>query len=424
MVIAGSDFSAHRSCAYCRDVSAVAFWAIYNFTDGNIYNYAPLNCTLAELKYEVYLRFQDKVSLRAETPPISGRHYQGVCQLKCQDVLNLLPEDAASAFVTPLRDAVTLSVASRCGELPELEQNISIYTGRLMRIQHLELEILKEIDRLCEKHSIDYFLAGGSLLGAIRYGHSIPWDDDLDIGFSRENFEKFRIVCEKDLDRTRFVHSCYYNETQSHYPVDKIRLKDTCFSTDYSIINQSPDGIFVDCLVYDATSSNPHLAKIHGAIANILSKAIAALWIKKRPKNILYLLFYEICNIFPLSFIQRLLETVLKWYSKEKRPRFVIDSTGKLIGKGVLDAENLFEYRKVPFDEGFSAPVPRQVEKYLTFAYGPDYIEEPPLNKRIAPHDFCRIDLGKYVFSTLPIRDFREEDPRGELYEADAKCDD
>ena len=61
--------------------------------------------------------------------------------------------------------------------------------GQDITVRMLQLNLLtmmKEIDRICKKNNIDYFLAGGSCLGAIRHAGFIPWDDDMDIAMSRE----------------------------------------------------------------------------------------------------------------------------------------------------------------------------------------------------------------------------------------------
>lgn len=74
----------------------------------------------------------------------------------------------------------------------------------LRKMQLIELEMLLELDRICRKHNIIYFLSAGTVLGAVRHKGFIPWDDDLDTRMSRSEFEKFCKVCETELDTSRF----------------------------------------------------------------------------------------------------------------------------------------------------------------------------------------------------------------------------
>jgi phosphorylcholine metabolism protein LicD len=77
------------------------------------------------------------------------------------------------------------------------------------------LRMLKIFDYLCNKHKIQYFLVGGSLLGAIRHQGFIPWDDDFDLGMTRENYEKFVDHAVPELPHDIFFQT---PETDMHYP--------------------------------------------------------------------------------------------------------------------------------------------------------------------------------------------------------------
>ncbi len=83
-----------------------------------------------------------------------------------------------------------------------MTEDLSNYNkeGTILRqAQNRLLEILLEIDRICRKHNIPYFINGGNALGAVRHGGFIPWDDDIDINLKREDYLKLIKIIEKEL---------------------------------------------------------------------------------------------------------------------------------------------------------------------------------------------------------------------------------
>ena len=81
---------------------------------------------------------------------------------------------------------------------------IELTKEHLQQLQAIELEMLDEVDRICKKNNIKYTIIGGTLLGAVRHGGFIPWDDDADVAMLRPEYEKFCTIVEKELDVDRF----------------------------------------------------------------------------------------------------------------------------------------------------------------------------------------------------------------------------
>lgn len=81
---------------------------------------------------------------------------------------------------------------------------IALTRAKLRSVQLIQLELLAEVDRICRKCDIHYNIIAGTLLGAVRHGGYIPWDDDADVAFLRPEYEKFRRACKTELDRERF----------------------------------------------------------------------------------------------------------------------------------------------------------------------------------------------------------------------------
>lgn len=123
----------------------------------------------------------------------------------------------------------------------------------LKQLQSVELEILVAIAQLCEKHAIRWFLDGGTLLGAARHQGFIPWDDDIDIGMLREDYEKFLAIPEHEFPAGYSLHT--FDNTPGYAAMFAKVYKDgTRFMTQETREAGCEQAIFVDVFPYDYVS--------------------------------------------------------------------------------------------------------------------------------------------------------------------------
>lgn len=100
---------------------------------------------------------------------------------------------------------------------------LSAYVAQHLRACQLkQLGILEEVDRICRKHHIPYWLDGGTLLGAVRHGGFIPWDDDIDLGMLLPDLQRFVEVAPAELSESLFLQTPE-SDPLNKEPIIKIR---------------------------------------------------------------------------------------------------------------------------------------------------------------------------------------------------------
>ena len=288
------------------------------------------------------------------------------------------------------RTACALSGASDY----DVTRRLETYDGKLAALQSLQTEMLLEVDRICRENGISYFLVSGNLLGGVRHGGPIPWDDDVDIAMLREDYERFREICPDALSE-KYEYASRYFDREYGYIFDKIRLKDSIFSTEYSSHFEGlSDGVFLDVFVYDKTSSSPKMQKLHVKLLRLLARASYVRWWND-PEGIRHSWALPLLRLFPLGFYHRLLDFAATFYRK-KDTGFLLDSLGYYLFKGAFPAEWFDEVWEIPYG-GANLPVPRGYDEFLRFLYGRDYIQKPPISKRLSGHSLARLDLGPHM---------------------------
>lgn len=123
----------------------------------------------------------------------------------------------------------------------------------LRMLQLEELNMFKEFARICKKYGLTYYAMGGTLLGAVRHEGFIPWDDDLDVGLEREDYEKFLKAAEKELSAPfSIVH--IHNDEKYIYPYARIENSDIKLRREFTK-NKTVQSLWVDIFPLDGAPS-------------------------------------------------------------------------------------------------------------------------------------------------------------------------
>ncbi len=265
---------------------------------------------------------------------------------------------------------------------------MSVSDATLTKLQKVETAMLREIVRVCEKERIRYFLIGGSALGAVRHGGFIPWDDDIDIGMPRPDYEKFLSLAPKELPRDLFLQT---PETDPDYPLTfaKVRKTDTSFiETKYAHLRMN-HGVYVDLFPLDGASKHPLAQKIDAWLFTIHREAILLkLGVKRRifPKIVPSLVY----AIFPLKYLREKIEKLMRKYDYGESG-LVHNWNGRWGRRETVPLGFFGEGCPIRF-EGLEVRIPADHDGYLRSLYG-DYIALPPEEERKSPHLPENMDL-------------------------------
>lgn len=271
--------------------------------------------------------------------------------------------------------------------------------NNLRSAQLLQLKIAMEIKRICEKHEIAYFMVAGTLLGAVRHHGFIPWDDDLDIGMLRPDYERFLHVCQEELAPCFFLQDW---NTDRHYglPFAKIRLNHTHYVERNAAKVQAHDGIYVDVFPFDNVPSDPQLQKKQDKETYLLKRLILVKngyesWEEEETgKKLVYKLANILSMPISLKFLQnRLLRAMLR-YNSEETPKVVTFGGSYGYQKETIERAWVRECTQLPFEETFFS-APMRYKEYLGYFYG-DYMQLPPEDKRGDRHHIQKVDFGEY----------------------------
>lgn len=265
----------------------------------------------------------------------------------------------------------------------------------MTELQQKLCDILEYFHNLCRENNLIYYVLGGTAIGCARHDGFIPWDDDIDVGMPREDYEKLKLICEK-TSHPKYVVEYFGKAKDFTYPFGKIYDKTTTLIENNKY--KTKRGIFIDIFPLDGAGNTKDegLASYRKVSkkANLLYAKVCA-FRKGRSfiKNLAVLMMKLVPN-FILS-PKKIFKKIDK-LSKEKdynSSNYVINYVGNWYEKELTLKEYFGTPKEYKF-ENLKVMGPEKIDEYLTGIYG-NWRKLPPVEKQISHHDFILLDLNK-----------------------------
>lgn len=270
----------------------------------------------------------------------------------------------------------------------------------IKKVQTIQLNMAREVKRICEMHDIAYWLDGGSLLGAVRHGGFIPWDDDLDIGMLRADYEKFLLVAKEELNEEFALKEWQITPEDHYYPHAKIRKKGTIFMESRS--NPKVDnGIWIDIFSYDVYPKKRWKQMLMETELMCIKKIVALKKGDQPWKDGGIIIWKSFFANFPFLLMSPLYSESLKKlyykiatrYNSEKDfEYYTVNYIGKT-KKYILPRKCLENLKPMKF-EGEEFLCSAYYDQNLRKLYG-DYMKFPPKEEREKGHNVVKVDYGE-----------------------------
>lgn len=255
----------------------------------------------------------------------------------------------------------------------------------LNEMQDLALSILSEINEFCIEKQLTYYLAYGTLLGAIRHKGFIPWDDDIDLWMKRDDFN---ILCD-EFPTWGSEHGLYINSIKTVKNYNRVQAK-ICLSNtqlnENDRINPYEEGYFVDIFPLDGTPNNKIVRWMFLKKLQLLKNTVTLSAYNCEEKSILAIIAKAFRKIDTNKVLTRYEKLVEKYPCNTSKVLKVI-APGKKRGQDILMDSSLFATSQmVPFEKNLVL-IPIGYDSILRSIYG-NYMQLPPESKRKTHHDF------------------------------------
>lgn len=273
----------------------------------------------------------------------------------------------------------------------------------MLALQKVNLYILQEIDRICKKYKINYTLDSGTLLGAIRHGGFIPWDDDADIAMTRSNFEAFRRIVKRELsDKLEFIMpnefkngKVFYDFTPRIIYKPSVRHKKNDKRDPYE---GKLNHLWVDIFIIDKLPKSKPLQRL-----TLFSQKLIYLFSMGHRKKldlkkykgsmkIAVSVFSIIGKIISMKYLFRLQDRLSKLFYKSRKSSTLYYSNYQPDYIDIKVNKDWYEkYLNIKFEDTVLSIID-EYDSVLQLVYG-DYMTPPPKADRVPTHGSMEIEV-------------------------------
>ncbi|MFT8831011.1 MAG: LicD family protein [Lentilactobacillus hilgardii] len=253
-------------------------------------------------------------------------------------------------------------------------------------IHQVELKIFKRFKQIVQQYEIPYIAMGGTLLGAVRHHGFIPWDDDMDVGMLRDDYEKFLQICSAE-----FQNDSYFLQTpwtDENYALSYAKILDrNTYIEEKNNVNNARKGVFLDIFPLDKIPASPsrqrhqiiQMRRLDSRIYlklryNVIDNPIRRLQSSLSPEQILA----------ASQFKKQRQQVMTQFNSKLALTDFKNLASQYAYDKEIISQDQLENTMALPF-ENTQITVPKDFDTILTNIYG-NYLQLPPVNQRNDKH--------------------------------------
>lgn len=249
-------------------------------------------------------------------------------------------------------------------------------------LQKKLLELFCVFDKFCREQKLTYFMLGGTMLGAYRHKGFIPWDDDIDIGMPRADYERFIKIAEKGLPKQYIVR---HRSVEKDVPYAFAHMEErntTCIENRRNKKNYA-GGVYLELFPLDGCSKSKTMQKVQAACVWFYKKLLYAKIMDYEEKHRAVhkaLIIHTVRKLYSMNALTKKIDDCIQYYNKKENP-YYSNHLGHWTIRENIKKKVFLPPKEYEF-EGYKFYGAGNAHKYLTSLYGDTYMQIPSLEEQ------------------------------------------